>query len=109
MTAVSSHPPSTTDHQLIAASLARGEVFAELFERHAAEIHRYLSRRVGDLADDLLSEVFLTAFRKRATFRPVRVDVRPWLYGIAANLLRRHRREELTRYRSLARSYARRH
>ncbi len=30
--------------------------------------------------------------------------MRPWLYGISANLLRRHEREEVTRYRALARS-----
>jgi RNA polymerase sigma-70 factor (ECF subfamily) len=112
MTAISAHPPPPlttrlTDHELIVASLNRAEVFAELFERHAPEIHRYLSRRVGDLADDLLSEVFLTAFRKRSTYRPDSFDVRPWLYGIAANLLRRHQREEVTRYRALARAYSR--
>ncbi len=110
MTAIAAHPPPTVpvrlpDHDLITASLERVEVFAELFERHAQEIHRYLSRRVGELADDLLSEVFLTAFRKRDTYRTERADVRPWLYGIAANLLRRHHREETTRYRVLARAH----
>lgn len=106
------HPPSTpasadggpTDHELLLASLTRPEAFAEIFERHAAEIHRYLGRRVGDLADDLLSEAFLTAFRKRADYRAETVDVRPWLYGIAANLVRRHHREETTRYKALART-----
>ncbi len=106
MTVVSSHPPphtSASDHELLAASLARPDLFAGLFERHGAEIHRYLSRRVGERADDLLSDVFLTAFRRRSAYRPERVDVRPWLYGIAANLLRRHHRDEVTRYRALAR------
>ncbi len=110
MTAISEHAPpplsaSATDHELIVASLSRAEAFAEVFERHGDQIHRYLSRRVGQLADDLLSEVFLTAFRKRSTYRPESLDVRPWLYGIAANLLRRHQREEVTRYRALARAY----
>ena len=110
MTAIASHPPpirtaSLADHELVTSSLVRAEAFAGLFERHGPEIHRYLSRRVGDLADDLLSEVFLTAFRKRSTYRAERADVRPWLYGIAANLLRRHQRAEITRYRALARAY----
>lgn len=59
---------------------------------------------MGDHADDLLSETFLTAFRKRAAYQPTRIDVRPWLYGIAGNLVRRHQRAELARYRMLARS-----
>jgi RNA polymerase sigma-70 factor (ECF subfamily) len=88
------------------ASVARPEVFAEIFDRHAPAIHAYLSRRVGELADDVLSETFLAAFHCRDRYRPERLDVRPWLYGIAANLLRRHRREELARYRALARSAA---
>lgn len=93
-----------TDHDLLRASLHRPEQFAGIFDRHAPTIHRYLSRRVGDHADDLLSETFLTAFRKRAAYQPTRIDVRPWLYGIAGNLVRRHQRAELARYRMLARS-----
>lgn len=85
-------------------SLQQPEVFAEIFDRHAPAIHRYLSRRVGDLADDLLSETFLTAFRKRGDYQADRVDVRPWLFGIGANLIRRHQREEVARYRALGRS-----
>lgn len=93
-----------TDYDLIRASLHRPEVFAEIFDRHAPAIHRFLSRRVGDLADDLLSETFLTAFRRRGDYRADRVDVRPWLYGIGANLIRRHQRDEVARYRALGRS-----
>jgi RNA polymerase sigma factor (sigma-70 family) len=93
-----------TDHDILRTSLHRPEVFARIFDRHAPAIHRYLGRRVGDHADDLLSETFLTAFRKRAAYQPTRIDVRPWLYGIAANLVRRHQRAELARYRMLARS-----
>lgn len=93
-----------TDYDLMRTSLHQPEVFAEIFDRHAPVIHRYLSRRVGDLADDLLSETFLTAFRKRGDYRADRVDVRPWLFGIAANLIRRHQRKEVARYRALGRS-----
>lgn len=85
------------------ASCATPEVFAQIFDRHAEAVHRFLSRRVGDLADDLLSETFLTAFRRRGDYRPERLDVRPWLYGIASNLVGRHRRAEAARYRHLAR------
>ncbi len=99
-------PGADTDHDLVRESLHRPEAFAAIFDRHAPAIHGYLSRRVGAVADDLLSETFLTAFRKRGEYRPDRVDVRPWLYGIAANLVLRHRRDEVVRYRGLARSSA---
>lgn len=81
--------------------------FTVLFDRHAPAVHRYLSRRVGPLADDLLAETFLVAFRRRVDFEPRRVDVLPWLLGIATNLLRRHARDERRRYRALARLHGR--
>jgi DNA-directed RNA polymerase specialized sigma24 family protein len=45
------------DHAVIVASLEQPDAFGELFERHARELHRFLSRRLGDLADDLLGEL----------------------------------------------------
>lgn len=91
------------DHSVIAASLEHPEAFGELFERHSLELHRFLSRRLGDLADDLLGELFAIAFERRASYRAELADARPWLYGIAANLVRRQHRAEATRYRALAR------
>ncbi|WP_345154102.1 RNA polymerase sigma factor, partial [Nonomuraea rubra] len=57
-------------------------------------------------ADDLASEVFLTAFRKRRTFDRERGEVRPWLYGIATNLIALHRRTETRKLAALRRSSA---
>lgn len=65
------------DHAAIAASMERPEAFGELFERHARELHRFLSRRLGELADDLLGELFVTAFERRATYRVELPDARP--------------------------------
>jgi RNA polymerase sigma factor (sigma-70 family) len=71
-------------------------VFGRLFDSHAPPLHAYLGARVGrSVADDLVAEVFLIAFRDRERFDPDRGDVRGWLFGIATNLLRRHRRTEL--------------
>jgi RNA polymerase sigma-70 factor (ECF subfamily) len=95
-----------TDGELIALSVAEPEHFATLFDRHAATVHRYLGRRVGDLADDLLSETFLIAFRRRAAYRAEHVEVRPWLIGIATNVVHGHVRSERRRYRALARASA---
>ena len=94
------------DAELVARSVDDPEVFAALFDRHATAVHRYLGRRVGDLADDLLSETFLVAFRRRADYRPEHVDVRPWLIGIATNLVHGKARTERRRYRALARAAA---
>ena len=83
------------DTSILLRSRSRPEEFAVLFDRHAPYIHRYLARRLGDQhADDLVAETFLTAFRRRGTFRPGDGDVRPWLYGIATILIAQHRRDE---------------
>jgi len=94
------------DEDLLAESIREPDRFAPLFDRHAADIHRYLARRVGPVADDLLSETFLAAFRQRSTYRRVGAGVRPWLFGIATNLARQHIRAEVRRYRVLARMHA---
>ena len=79
--------------------------FAQLFDRHATAIHRYLARRVGiNAADDLLAQTFLVAFERRGTYDRSRPDARPWLYGIATNLLRRHQRDEVRQYQAWART-----
>ena len=81
--------------------------FAAIFDRHFDVVHAYLQRRVGrDLADELAAETFLIAFDKRARYDVSRPDARPWLFGIATNLLHRHRRHELRQLRAYARSAA---
>ena len=87
-----------TDAQTIAASLEDEARFALIFDRHFAAIHRYLHRRAGrELADDLAAETFTQAFDHRSGFDATREDARPWLFGIAANLMRHHRRAERRR------------
>ncbi|MBV9381288.1 MAG: RNA polymerase sigma factor [Streptosporangiaceae bacterium] len=88
-----------SDAVAIEASWRDPERFSVLFDRHAPAIHRYLARRVGEAADDLLAETFLVAFGKRRGYDPGYRDARPWLYGIATNLVGQHRRDEVRRYR----------
>ncbi|MDT0379856.1 RNA polymerase sigma factor [Streptomyces sp. DSM 42041] len=100
-------PYETTadDAALIRESRERPEVFARLYDRHAADIHRYAARRLGDaVADDITADTFLAAFRHRTRFDTDRSSARPWLYGIAANLIGKHRRTELRALRALART-----
>lgn len=93
------------DARAIERSRAEPEAFVAIFERHFEAIHRYLHRRLGrDLADELASETFTEAFRRRGSFDARFESALPWLYGIAANLVRRYRRTEVRRLRAYAKS-----
>lgn len=84
-----------TDAVIIGASVAEPGLFAGIFDRHSGRIHGYLARRVGrDDADELLGDVFRIAFQNRGRYDLGRADAAPWLYGIASNLVRQHRRSE---------------
>ena len=95
----------TLDSDAISASTRTPADFAAIFDRHFDTIHAYLQRRIGrDLADELAAQTFLVAFDNRARYDRSRPDARPWLFGIATNLLHRHRRHELRELRAYARS-----
>jgi RNA polymerase sigma factor (sigma-70 family) len=92
------------DSELMARSVADPASFAGLFDRHHGELYRYLRRRAGpSLAADIAAETFLTAFARRDRYRPDGQSVRPWLYGIAHNLLRNHSRAERRQWLAYAR------
>jgi RNA polymerase sigma factor (sigma-70 family) len=96
-----------TDAVVIGRSCHEPEAFAELYDRHAAPIYRYVARRLGDgVADDVVAETFLAAFRGRHRYDPGQNDARPWLYGIAANMIGKHRRAEVRMWRTLAQAGA---
>ena len=93
------------DSEVISRSREEPELFALLFLRHAAALGRYVCRRLGpELADDIVAETFLAAFRQRCGYDLARSDALPWLHGIAANLIRRHYREEKRKLRALERT-----
>jgi RNA polymerase sigma factor (sigma-70 family) len=97
-----------SDAEVMARARTEPRWFAVVFDRHFLTIHRYLSRRVGsESADDLAGEVFRVAFEGRDSFDPVSDSARPWLYGIATNLVHRERRSEGRRLRALHRLAAR--
>lgn len=68
---------------------------ALLYERHVKLVYNYCFRRDGDwaIAEDLVSIVFLEAWRRRKTLRDPEKAL-PWLYGIATNVCRNRRRWE---------------
>jgi len=93
-----------TDAEVIATSLSDPVSFGVIYDRHAQSLHRYLARRVGQEADDLLGEVFCAAFGSRDRFDLCRPSALPWMYGIAANLLGKFRASESRRLAAVARA-----
>ncbi len=86
---------SSPDGDVIRRSRTEPELFALVFRRHAVSIARYAGRRLGTgPAEDIVAETFLAAFRQRDRYDLARPDARPWLFGIASNLIRRHHRAE---------------
>ncbi len=78
---------------------------AAVFERHYAEVYRYLARRVPRaVAEDLASETFAQAAARPGGFDPARGSARAWVFGIATHLLSRHHRDEVRAYRAWART-----
>jgi RNA polymerase sigma-70 factor (ECF subfamily) len=95
----------STDAHIIAACQRNPERFRELFERHFPATLAFLRRRIGpDLAEDLAIETFALAFRRRGSYDSEQANARPWLLGIANNLLRHHRRGERRRLLAYART-----
>ena len=99
---------AAADAEILRDSRERPERFAELFDAYHREIYQYVASRLSvGHADDLAAETFLVAFRGRGRFVGEEGgQVRAWLYGIATNLIRRHRRDEERKYRALARADA---
>ncbi|MGN9914467.1 RNA polymerase sigma factor [Phytohabitans sp. LJ34] len=98
---ITSDAAGRVDAETVRRSLGTPDEFAALFERHFADVHRYAVRRLGETAaDDIAAEVFLIAFRRRDRYTADRGPVRAWLFGIASNLIGRHRRAELRSLRT---------
>ena len=93
------------DAQVIVESLRRPPAFAAVFERHFAAVHRYAQQRVGiDAAEEIAAETFLQAFDNRHKFDGRLPSARPWLLGIATNLMRHRWRDEQRQLAAYARA-----
>lgn len=81
-----------SDAVLIGRSVAGDdEAFVAVLHRHEAAVWAYVARRVArNQAEDLVSEVWVAAFRARSSYDRAFPDARPWLFGIARNVLRSH-------------------
>lgn len=68
------------------------EAFAALYDRYVDRIFAYVHRRVGhrQVAEDLVGDVFLRAFRRLSTFEWQGVDLGAWITTIARNRVHDH-------------------
>jgi RNA polymerase sigma-70 factor (ECF subfamily) len=97
-------PPDTTvqdnaplgDWELVSLAQAGGtagrDAFSTLFERHVDTVYRYIRWRVENphITEDLVSEVFLRAFRRITSINDIGKDFPAWLVTIARNAIYDH-------------------
>lgn len=68
----------------------RAETFSELYRRTHIDVLAFLLRRCSTAEDaaDCLAETYLLAWQKRDQM-PTGAETRPWLFGVARNVMRR--------------------
>ncbi|MGW0551795.1 RNA polymerase sigma factor [Streptomyces altiplanensis] len=79
------------------------QAFAELFDHYAKTIYNHTYRLTADwsAAEDIVSATFMEAWRGRQRLEAEGGSVRPWLLGIATNLVRAQSRGN-RRYKAAA-------
>jgi RNA polymerase sigma factor (sigma-70 family) len=97
--------PATDADLLTRAQRGERDAFGEFFARHAPAVLRFCFRRTGNaaVAEDLTSIVFLEAWRRRDRTVFFGGNARPWLFGVALNVLRSQARAERRHREVLAR------
>jgi RNA polymerase sigma-70 factor (ECF subfamily) len=98
--------PSNPDSEVrlaeadLIARCRRGDAsaFEELYNRHASRLYNLAFRMVGNGADaeDLLQDIFLTAYRKLDTFKG-ESSLGTWLYRLGVNACLDHLRSRAAR------------
>jgi RNA polymerase sigma factor (sigma-70 family) len=96
MSVATASPPNPDDASLVARSLAGSpDAFGRIVSRYQALICSVAYSGIGSLSrsEDLAQETFLTAWKELSSLRePERL--RPWLCGIARNLVSNSRRRD---------------
>lgn len=83
-----------TDDDLLSAVAEDPQAFLEIYERHFSPVYRFIIRQLGPAtAEDAVAEVFVRALRSAHTFAQGSADARPWLLGIASNVVRAELRQ----------------
>lgn len=96
--------------EILLASCSAGNTraLARLHDRHYAALYRYAGRLLGPNhpdREDLVQQLFLTVWEHADRYRP-EVSVRAWMFGIGANLAKRHFQSQRRRMNGLLRFFA---
>jgi RNA polymerase sigma factor (sigma-70 family) len=95
---------TATDAEVLAAAVTDPDRFAVLYDRYAQQLYAYARRRLGhEIAQDVIAETFIAAFKARARYQHTRPDAKAWLYSILTKQIALHHRNEVARFRMLAR------
>jgi RNA polymerase sigma-70 factor (ECF subfamily) len=99
--------PKASDPEIM-SRLAGGETGAlgELYDRYHETVRRFVALATSDAedVDDLVQATFLAAGKSAARYDG-RASCRPWLFGIAAQLVRR-RRQSFKRWLAVLSSFS---
>lgn len=72
--------------------VSRRSTFDALYAQHAAAVKAYVVRRAqSSIADDVVADTFMVCWRR---LEDVPEDPLPWLLGVAARVLKTHRRSD---------------
>jgi RNA polymerase sigma factor (sigma-70 family) len=84
-----------SDEALLAAcAVADNTALTALFDRHHLRVHRFLTRLTGARPveiEDLLQDTFTSVWSAASRYRG-QAPALTWIFGIAANIARNHRR-----------------
>ena len=88
----------SSDELVLLALEGNEEAFTTLYNRYTPELSQYLGGLVKNKEDrdELVVETFVKAWQKLSQLQGI-ARFRPWLYSIATNLARDHRRKEKIR------------
>ena len=99
-------PAEMSDEALLAAcALGDRAALGALYDRLSPHVWRFLSRMAGNQVEeleDLVQATFIAIHASAATFKGTAL-VRTWVFAIAANVTRRHVRDEVRRRSALER------
>lgn len=99
--------PASAERALVAAVLRKDrKATAEFVGLHADAVFAYVSRRLAprhDLAEDLVQEVFLEAWRSLQRFRG-QAGLRTWILAIARHKVQDYYRARLREFQALEES-----
>jgi RNA polymerase sigma-70 factor (ECF subfamily) len=99
VTHADAHPVEPADVEWVRQVARRdgssGQALEGLFLRHAEPLHRFLARTLRNEAEaeDLVHDAFLRVADKAGTYRG-ESPFRTWLFALALNLVRSHKRRE---------------